>query len=337
MKKIIFVFMVILAVLALAGCGGKTSGSSEAGGTKQGAASKAVNYPKKPIKLVIPYAAGGGTDIIFRIISQEAEKELGQPIIVQNITGANATTGSAFVKAAKPDGYTILGHNEGIASAQLTGVVDYSFDAFEPVVGLTKTPMISTVSSKLGIKDVQSFVKYAKDNPGKVKWGITPGQVDHLFMADFMEKFDLTKEELTLISYQGSADLAKGLYSGEISGGTFDVPSAKGYFDDGSFTSIGVAYHERLSQVPDFATYKEQGVEDMILDVTRGIFAPKGTPEEIVVILQEAYKKAIENPEVIDKLLNDSGTLVKYFPHNEFGTVLSELQTKMERQVSLIE
>lgn len=341
MKKITFALVMVLSLL-LSACGGQNTeptntenGSQQPSAQNEPAPAPTSNFPDKPIKLVVPYAAGGGTDIIFRMISQEAEKELGQPIVIQNMPGANATTGSVFVKDADPDGYTILGHYEGIATAQLTGVVDFSFDAFETVAGLTKTPMIATVHSDLGITTVDDFVKYVKENPGKVKWGMTPGQVDHLFIADFMDRFGVTMEEMPLVNYQGSADLAKGVYAGEVKGGMLDISTAKGYYEDGSFTSIGVAYDERLAQFPDFATFKEQG-HDMVLDVTRGIFAPKGTPAEVVEILQNAYKKAVENPDIAQKLLENTGSIVNYIPHDEFSAVLAELQTKLEGQAALI-
>ena len=139
------------------------------------AGSAMAGFPEKEVKFIIPYKPGGGTDTLFRVIIQSAQKFLGKPIVPINMSGASATKGSRFVKSAKPDGYTLLGHHDGIATTFYSGITDFSFDAFEPVSLVTKTPNILVVNYEFQFNTFKEVFDYAKANPGKLTYTFTPG------------------------------------------------------------------------------------------------------------------------------------------------------------------
>jgi tripartite-type tricarboxylate transporter receptor subunit TctC len=307
------------------GCG--SSETSNAGNENNTTASE--GYPNKQIKMVIPYGPGGATDIIFRLMAKHAEEYLGQPIVPVNITGASSTNGSREVKSADPDGYTLLASHDVIATAYFAGVVDYSFEAFEPIALLTQTPNIPTVHADSGWKDINDFIDYVKANPGEVKWSMTPGSTDHFFIFQLMEAAGLDTDDLNLIGYEGTGEQINGLLAKQIDGSMTNITSGKAYFDDGSFIPLGVAHDERLAEASDLPTLIEQGI-DMTNATSRGLFAPKGTPEEVIVKIEEAFRKAAESPEV-QKEIAKLGSIIKFKSHDEYKQFLDDLQARLEK------
>lgn len=324
MKKLGLMVLTGVLTALLAGCG-----STEKPSAATDTASVASGFPNKPVKMVIPYPPGGATDVIFRLIASRAEKELGQPIVPVNMTGATSTVGSRYVKDAASDGYTILGSHDVIATAYLTGVVDYSFEAFEPVSLLTQTPSIAVVQKDTGIKNLQEFKEYVKAHPQSFKWSLTHGSTDHFFLALLMEKIGLDMKDIKMIGYEGTGPQVTALAAKETDGGMFDMPSGKGLFSGGTGVPIGVSYEERLTGLEDVGTMKEQGV-DMSFSISRGVFAPKGTPEEVITVIEEAFRKALEDPELQRKITEEQGSVVKFLPHGEYKGFLEELQGKLD-------
>jgi tripartite-type tricarboxylate transporter receptor subunit TctC len=342
MKKMGLLFMVVLLVLFAVGCGTSTSSSSSKGeassksetpsgsgdSSSKSSTSASSGFPEKQIKMVIPYPPGGATDVIFRMVAAEAEKHLGQPIVPVNMKGASSTVGSRHVKDADADGYTILASHDVIATAFLSGVVDYSFEAFEPISLLTQTINIPTVNKSLGINNLKDFADYAKANPGKVKWSMTPGSTDHFFAVQLMHELGLTADEMRLIGYEGTGPQVTALVANETQGAMTNVPSGKAYFEEGTFVPLAVAHDERLDILPDVTTMKEQGI-DMVHSTSRGLFAPKGTPEEVIIKIEEAFKKALENPEMKRKIEEEQGSVARFIPHNEYKGFLDNLQAEL--------
>jgi tripartite-type tricarboxylate transporter receptor subunit TctC len=337
MKKWGLLLLTFLLVLVAVGCGQtqstssnkestSTSGSNDS--SSQSTTSESSSFPEKQIKMVIPYPPGGATDVIFRMIAAEAEKHLGQPIVPVNMKGASSTVGSRHVKDADPDGYTILASHDVIATAYLSGVVDYSFEAFEPIALLTQTINIPTVNKSLGIKDLKAFAEYAKANPGKIKWSMTPGSTDHFFAVQLMQQLGLTENEMRLIGYEGTGPQVTALVANETQGAMTNIPSGKAYFEEGTFVPLAVAHSERLGILPDVATMNEQGIA-MENSTSRGLFAPKGTPEEIIVKIEEAFQKALDDPAMQKKIEDEQGSVVKFLPHKEYKTFLDDLQASL--------
>lgn len=318
LKKICFLLLVSLLMI-LAAC--NSSESSSGSGTASG------DFPKKQIKMIIPYGPGGATDIIFRLIASHAEEYLGQTIVPVNMEGASSTIGSREVKNADPDGYTILASHDVIHTAKIAGIVDYSFEAFEPIALLTQTPNIPTVHADSGWKDVNDLIDYIKGNPGKVKWSHTPGSTDHFFAIQLLEAAGLDNDAIRLINYEGTGEQINALLAKQIDVSMTNYTSGKSYYGNG-FVPLGVAYEKRLKELPDLPTLAEQGI-DMENATSRGIFAPKGTPEEVIVKIEEAFKKATESSEVQEKIA-ELGSLIKFMPHNEYKPWLDDLQVKLD-------
>ena len=287
-----------------------------------------TKFPEKDIKLVIPYGPGGATDIIFRLISQEAEKNLGQSIVPVNIQGAAATRGSREVLNSKPDGYTILGGHEAIALSKISGMVDYSYDAFEPVSLLTSTINIPTTYAEHPIKTAKEMAQYVRENAGGVRVGMIPSSTDHFFWIQFFESAGIPLEDIRLISYPDTGSQVSALLAHEIDFTMINMPSGGSFFKEGSFRPLGVAYDKRLDALPDTPTLKEQGI-DLINATSRGIFVPKGTPENKIKIIADAYKKALENKSVVSRIENEFGTVVNYLPYNEYEKFLMDSEATL--------
>jgi tripartite-type tricarboxylate transporter receptor subunit TctC len=332
MKNFLGIIIGILFIFSLVGCSSSSNSSTEATEEKKeettsennkASSESTADFPQKPIKLIIPYGPGGATDIIFRLVAKEAEKYLGQPIVPVNMEGAGATVGSRFVKDADPDGYTILGSHDTIATSFLSGSSDYSFDAFEPISLLTQTINIPSFNSASGFKDATDFVEYVKANPGKAKISMIPGSTSHFFMAQFLKETGISTDDVRLVGYPGTGDEVAALLAKEVDFSMLNIPSGKGFYDDGSFTPAGVAHDERLALLPDTPTLNELGI--MIENSTnRGVFAPKGTAEDRIIIIEEAFKKALESEEVANKINNELGSVTQFKPHKEYKEYLDK-------------
>ncbi len=313
-------------VFVISGCGSATSSSSEATTTASNEA-----FPTKPVKLVIPYPPGGGTDVLFRLVAQYAEKHLGQTIVPTNMAGATATVGSRFVKDAEPDGYTILGIHQVAATAQHTGVVDYGFSAFDPVMMMTSTPHIPSVSKKFSeennIKTINDFIDYVKAG-NKVNWAYTVGSEDHFTIAALLDAAGVDPTTLNYVNYDGTGPQYAAVLANQVDGMTGDYASGKGYIEDGSLVPLGMVFGDRNPFLPDVPTLKEQGI-DFSVTVDRGILAPKGTPPEHVKIIADAFQKALEDPE-LQKKIEELGSFPNFKNTEDYSKHIEELDAKME-------
>ncbi|MDR9440247.1 MAG: tripartite tricarboxylate transporter substrate binding protein [Halomonas sp.] len=282
-----------------------------------------ADYPEKDIRLIIPYGPGGATDIIFRLISTEAEEHLGESIVPVNMAGAGATLGSRNVKDADPDGYTLLGSHDTIALSKLAGTVDYSYDAFEPITLLTQTINLPVAHANHPVKSAEEIADYVRENPGDVRFSMIPSSTDHFFWVQFFDAAGIDMADVRLVGYPDTGEQVSALLAEEIDFAMFNLPSAGAFFEDGSFTPLGVAHPERLDSLPDVATLREQGIE-MDHSTSRGLFAPKGTPQEILDTVADAYGKALEDDEIRGRIENDFGSVVRYLPGEEYQAFLEE-------------
>lgn len=287
------------------------------------AGSAQADYPEQDIRLVIPYGPGGATDIIFRLISQEAEQHLGESIVPVNQAGAGATLGSRNVKDADPDGYTLLGSHDTIALSKLAGTVDYSYDAFEPIALLTQTINLPVAHANHEVKSADEIADYVEENPGEVRFSMIPSSTDHFFWVQFFDAAGIDMADVRLVGYPDTGEQVSALLAEEIDFAMFNLPSAGQFFEDGSFTPLGIAHPERLDSLPDVATLREQGIE-MDHSTSRGLFAPKGTPQEVQDTLAEAYGKALEDEEVRSRIENEFGSVVRFLAGDDYQDFLDE-------------
>lgn len=339
MKKVIPLLVFMLVVFALAACGSNNSvsssneDSSSNSNSKNDAITTEDTFPNKPIRMVIPYPPGGGTDVLFRLVASYAEEYLGQPIVPTNMAGATATVGSRHVKDAQSDGYTILGIHQVAATAYHTGIVDYGFDAFDPVMMMTSTPHIPAVSKKFsedhGINNINDFVQYVKNNPNKMTWAYTTGSEDHYTIAALLDAAGVDPRSLNYVNYDGTGPQYAALVADQVEGMTADYASGKGYFDEGILIPLGMVFADRNPYLPEVPTLIEQGI-DFAVTIDRGVLAPKGTPPERIKIINDAFQKALEDPELQEKI-KELGSFVHFKSTAAYEEHLRELDERMEQ------
>lgn len=296
----------------------------------------ADGYPKKDIKLVIPFGPGGATDIIFRLISREAEKSLGRSIVPVNMKGAGATRGSREVKNADPDGYTLLGSHDTVALSKLAGMADFSYDAFEPVALLSQTVNIPTTYAKHPAQSAKDIAKYVSENAGDVRVGIIPSSTDHFFWVQFLQEAGIPLEDVRLVGYPDTGSQVAALLAKEIDFTMLNMPSGGSFFEEGSFRPLGVAHDERLGALPDTPTLQEQGI-DLVNATSRGLFAPKGTPKGHIQVIAGAYEKALKNETIISRIENEFGSVVSYKSPENYQQFLAENEAALTNVATSID
>lgn len=331
-KRILLTAAILVLSLVTYACGGNAgSNPSGSGGATAESPGKSANFPAKPVKLVIPYPPGGGTDVLFRLIASYAEKHLGQTIVPVNMGGATATLGSREVKDAAADGYTILGSHQVVATAQHTGIVDYGFAAFQPVAQVTSTPHIPMVSKAFAkannIETLNDFIEHVRNHPDTVIWAYTVGSEDHYTIAALLDKAGVDPRTMKYVNYAGTGPQYAAIVAGQVNGMTGDYASGKGYIEEGNVIPLAVVDEERNPFLPDVPTAKEQGI-DFAVTVDRGLLAPKGTPTEVIEVLQEAFDKALSDPELQQKI-EELGSFARFKAHDEYTIFLTELDATM--------
>ena len=271
----------------------------------------AAGFPEHEMKIIIPFAPGGATDVVFRIISEAAAKALGQPIVPVNMGGAGGSKGSTFVKDQKADGYTLLGGHEFLLTTFYGGMVNFGLDAFEPVCTLTSTPLTISVGAHVPYKTYKEMIEYVKANPGKMIITMTPASLGYVLWKQVAETagLDLDKSFRTVI-INGVGPQTKQILGKHVDATGGDVPSHLEYVKDGRIKLLAVTHDKRLPQIPDVPTARELGY-DVVVGATRAVFVPKGTPKAVIEKLADAYKKACSDPAVVKKI-EDMGNLMSY-------------------------
>ena len=289
MKKTYLIFLAVLMVLAA------------------GAAS-AQNYPMKPVNMIVPFAPGGASDIVARIISPLLSKELGQQIVVDNRGGASGNIGVAYAARASNDGYNVLLGNIGTMAINPALFQKFPVKPVRDFIAVTQVvdaPTALVLHPTVPAKTVKEFIAYAKTRPGKLNYGTAgPGSNGRLEMELFM---DYTGIDLVQVPYKGGAGAAAiGLLSGEVQCGFQTLASVITHVNAGKLKVVGVAAQKRVKALPDVPIMPELGFESMRSGSWQGVYVPAGTPAPIVNKLFAAVTKVMGDPEVT-KRLNDNG------------------------------
>jgi tripartite-type tricarboxylate transporter receptor subunit TctC len=261
------------------------------------AAPSLAQYPDRPIKLVVPWAAGGDTDNIFRPFAPLMHKHVGQTVVIANVGGASGTKGAKEVKDAPADGYTLWAAHDYIHQTYYVGVSEVAYTDFEPVCMISSTASVLTASPKTPWKDWAAFLADAKARPGQITVGATLGSTSHFFPA-LIEKHAGIK--LKYVSYDGLAPRMNAILGGHI-----DLTDAnmtqKGKVEAGQLKFLAIATEKRNPEIPNLPTLKELGV-NVVFDVNRGIMAPKGTPAPVLARLESACTAAAKEPTFADSM-----------------------------------
>jgi len=257
----------------------------------------ADDYPSRPIRLIVPYAPGGGADAIGRIIAKRVSETIGQPIVIENRGGAGAILGTEAVKNADPDGYTLLVGQSGPISINPAVYKNLRYDPvrdFAPVTMTTAYPYILVINSKLPAKNLQEFVALAKTKPGEFNFGTTGiGAANHLVAELFNSRAGL---KMTHIPYRGTALAVGDLLAGQVTMVFADAVSALPHIQAGTLRALAVSSKERAAIAPDVPTIAESGYPGFDAIGWHGILAPAKTPPAIVDRLNAEIVKALKDP-----------------------------------------
>src|SRR3954464_1690735 len=265
-------------------------------------AASAEGYPTRPVRVVVGFPAGGPTDAIARIVAQKLTDNLGQQFFVENIGGAGGNTAAGQVARVTPDGYTIMAISTGfVVNPSLYAKVPYDpIKDFAPVTLVAASPNIVVVNPQVPAKTLPELVQLIRDNPGKYSFaGPGVGSTPHLGGELFRLAFKL---DMVHVPFTGAAPAVQATIGGHTPIAFTALPSSLAAIQAGQVRAIGIAATERSEQVPDVATFAEQGIKDQEADTLTGIVAPSGTPKEIVDLLAREIAKAVARPDVRERL-----------------------------------
>jgi tripartite-type tricarboxylate transporter receptor subunit TctC len=267
------------------------------------AALAAPSYPDRPVTIVVPFAVGGGSDNIARLIATKLAAKTGKTFIIDNRGGGGTNIGNNFVARAAPDGYTLLlGQFTLSVNPYLYRHLPYKADAFAPVVHIANAPTVLVVPKTSPIKDVKGLIAAAKAAPGKLNFG-SGGFGTSVQLAGELFKL-MTHTNMVHIPYKGSAPAMKDLIGGEIDMMFDTATSSLPYIKSGQVRAIGIAAPQRMSSLPDVPTFAEQGFKDFDVPVWYGFVAPAGTPAAAVQWINAEVDAVLKDPAVAQQLGN---------------------------------
>jgi tripartite-type tricarboxylate transporter receptor subunit TctC len=282
----------------------------------------AQDYPSRPVKVVVPFPAGGGTDALTRFVAKGMERRLGQPFIVENRGGVGTTLGATAVARSEPDGYTIM---VGTASTFAVAPGLYkrlAYDPnkdFAPVMLFATVPFVLVVNPSLGVSNVKELVVLAKSKPGELSYASAGvGAVHHIFCELFMNMMGI---DMKHVPYRGGGAALNDVVAGHVPIYFADAGPAAPLIRSGQLRALGVTTATRASHLPDVPTLQEAGLDDYEILQWWGILAPAGVPDEIVSALNGAINEVLASQEMKDFMAKD-GARPRPMSADEFGAFM---------------
>jgi tripartite-type tricarboxylate transporter receptor subunit TctC len=296
---------------------------------------QAQGYPTKPIKLIVPFAPGGTTDIIARVVAEKLGPNLGGNVIVENKSGGGGVVGATEISRAAPDGYTL-----GMATVSTTAAnpainpaVSYDpIAGFTPITNIAATPNVIAVHPSFPAKDYKAFLAEIQAKPGKYSFATSgTGGIGHLQMELYKS---LTKTFITHIPYRGAGPALNDVVAGQVPIIFDNLPSALPFIKDGRLIPIVVAAPQRVASLPNVPTLAEVGLTPVNRMAYYGIHAPANLPKDIVDKINAAVKKTVEMPEV-KKRIEDTGSIIVANSPADFAKQIQDELMTYKRVVQL--
>lgn len=293
----------------------------------------ADSYPSRPITLVVPFAAGGTTDIVARIVADKLGKELGQPVIIDNRGGGGGSIGAGLVAKATPDGYT-LGVSTLSTHAVITACnpkVSYNpISDFKAISNMASSPNVLTVNPKFPAQNFKEFLAHVKKNPGKLSYA-TSGKCSIQQMVGEQFKVE-TGTDILHVPYRGAGPALNDLLGGSVDMMFDNLPSSMSHIKSERLRPLAVAWPNRLDTLPDVPTFKELGIAAVNEPVWYGLVAPAATPDAIVQKLNAAVVKVLKLPEIQERLRASGAEPVG----NTSAQHAAEIKREMEKMQVLV-
>ena len=291
-------------------------------------AAYAQGYPNRPVKLVAPFPAGGTTDFLARLLAQELSETWGQPVIVENKSGAGGTIGTESVASAPGDGYTLLMGNFGpiaLAPFLYTGLRYDPLRDLVPITLIATTPNVLLVNPRSGVRTVGEFIALAKSKPGALSYASAGmGISNHLGMELLKQMAGI---DLVHVPYKGSSPALADLVGGQVFATLDPVTSSMALVKAGKLTAIGIGSLQRSAVYPELPTIAESGVPGFENGTWNGLLAPKGTPREFTQPIWSAARDAIRKPQISRKIQETGSQVVAGTP-DEFRSFIEQQQAR---------
>jgi tripartite-type tricarboxylate transporter receptor subunit TctC len=300
----------------------------------------AQNYPTKPIRIIVGFTAGGGNDILARLVGQKLSESLHQPVIVENKPGAGAMIATEYVAKAAPDGYTLLMGASGAMTVNPAVYTKISYDTlrdFKPIAMIASFPLFLVVNPSVPIASVSELITYAKANAHKANYAASSAAFQ---LATELFKLK-TGAPMEYIAYKGSNDSVMAVISGEVLLTIADATPVSGQLQAGQVRALAVTSEKRNAAFPDVPTMAEAGVPEMNVELWSGFFAPAGTPDAIVEKLQDEVGRIVRLPDIqermkalaVDPSGKDSGEFTRVIASDiaRWTAVAQEAHVKIER------
>ncbi len=288
----------------------------------------ADSYPTRPVRLIVPFATGGTTDIIARVLSLKIQANLGQPMVVENRAGAGGVIGATETARAAPDGY-----NLGVATVSTIATApamepNVPYDPitdFTPIINIAATPNVITVNPQFPARDFQGFIAELKKNPAKYSYASTgTGSITHMQMELFKAK---TGVAMVHVPYKGAGPALNDEVAGHVLVMLDNLPSSLPFIQQGRLIPIVVASDKRVAGLPNVPTLAEVGLPDVNRAAFYGIYGPKGLPPDVVARIHDAVKKTLEDPQVRERIEQTGSVVIANTPAQFAQQIKAEYET----------
>lgn len=269
-----------------------------------GGLAQAASWPERAVQWVVPYPAGGGSDVIARVVSANMEKPLGQSIVVENKPGAATIIGASFIQSAKPDGYVVGTADSGTLAYNPALYTKLSYDPtkFTYIGGIARFPLMLAVGEKSPFKTLQDVIDAAKQKPGELTSSSAgAGSPHHMALELFKQRADI---DILHVPYKGAAPAIQDLVGGQVEMSFVDSAAGLGNIKAGKLRILAVATPERLALLPDVPTMAEAGIADFTAYAWQGLVGPADLPEDVVKKLSADLQTALKSPEADEKIRN---------------------------------